>query len=168
MSDLFQKDVPDDFVLKVFDTMARADWHTFQVLTKRPQRAAKMASRLTWPKNVWLGTSIESTRYRWRADALRAAPAAVRFLSCEPLLGPLENLNLSEIQWVIVGGESGWGARRMDPSWARSLRDQCTSQSVAYFFKQAGAVLAKEWATKGKGGGLEGIPTDLRIRQVPI
>lgn len=138
MSDLFHEDVPDRFIYAVFDTMRRAQWHQFQVLTKRPQRAAQMASRLPWPPNVWLGTSIELQRWAWRADAIRQVPAAVRFLSCEPLLGPLD-LNLSGIHWVIVGGESGPKARPMHPDWARGIRDQCLRVGVAFFFKQWGA-----------------------------
>jgi protein gp37 len=138
MSDLFHDDVPDQFIYAVFDTMRRAHWHQFQVLTKRPQRAAQMASRLPWPPNIWLGTSIELQRWAWRADAIRQVPAAVRFLSCEPLLGPLD-LDLSGIHWVIVGGESGPKARPMHPDWARGIRDQCLRVGVAFFFKQWGA-----------------------------
>lgn len=190
MSDLFHRDVPDDFIAETFAVMGLAPQHTFQVLTKRPQRMAawvagnpsnqsivnaKVANRLgvrasdhepfdssedvrqlgraigsaredaglsrhpTWPlPNVWLGTSIESDRYTWRADHLRCTPAAVRFLSLEPLLGPLTSLDLTGIDWVIVGGESGPGARPMHPDWVRDIRDRCVAAGVAFFFKQWG------------------------------
>ena len=137
MSDLFHKDVPETFIRDVWETMARCPQHTFQVLTKRPQRMAAHleARRVGWETfeltplpNVWLGTSIENDRYTFRADHLRATPAAVRFLSCEPLLGPLPSLNLDGIDWVIVGGESGPGARPMHPDWVRDIRDQCWAQ----------------------------------------
>ncbi|MCK9519648.1 MAG: phage Gp37/Gp68 family protein [Dehalococcoidia bacterium] len=138
MSDLFHPDVPDDFVQSVFRTMERATWHEFQVLTKRPERAAALAGRLPWPSNIWLGTSVENQRWVHRVDALRRVPAAVRFLSCEPLLGSLQ-LDLQGISWVIVGGESGGGARPMRPEWARSIQGQCADAGVAFFFKQWGA-----------------------------
>jgi protein gp37 len=138
MSDLFHEGVPDAFVAAVFSVMERAGRHTFQVLTKRPERAAALAYALPWPPNVWMGTSIENRRFLSRADALRRISAAVHFLSCEPLLGPLE-LDLGGIDWVIVGGESGPRARPMRPAWARSIRDQCHRQDVAFFFKQWGA-----------------------------
>jgi protein gp37 len=138
MSDLFQKGVPDEFILQVFDVMRRASWHTFQVLTKRPQRAARMADQLSWPQNVWLGTSVETSAYLWRADALRTCPAAIRFLSCEPLLGSLAGLDLDGIGWVIAGGESGTGFRRPKSGWFRELRDLCVRRKVPFFFKQWG------------------------------
>ncbi len=138
MSDLFHPGVPDGFIYGVFDTMRRADWHTFQVLTKRPERAAEMAPRLPWPRNVWLGASVENQRWTCRVDELRQAPTAVRFLSCEPLLGSLL-LDLAGIDWVIAGGESGHGARRMKPEWVESVRDQCVTAGVPFFFKQWGA-----------------------------
>lgn len=138
MSDLFHDDVPDEFIGRVFETMAAADWHIFQVLTKRPERAAALADRLPWPENVWMGVSVENQRWTSRVEHLRRIPAAVRFLSCEPLLGPLE-LDLRQIDWVIVGGESGRGARPMKPEWARSVRAQCEAADIAFFFKQWGA-----------------------------
>lgn len=138
MSDLFHEGVPENYIAKVFATMERAHWHTFQVLTKRPERAAAIGDDLCWPPNVWLGTSIELQRWTTRLDSLRRTPAAVRFLSCEPLLGPLD-LDLSLVDWVIVGGESGHGARRMDPDWARGIREQCRAAQVPFFFKQWGA-----------------------------
>jgi protein gp37 len=138
MSDLFHEDVPEPYIRQVFDVMREAHWHTFQVLTKRSERMADVASRLDVPDNVWMGVSVENERWTTRIDDLRRVDAAVRFLSCEPLLGPLD-LNLAGINWVIVGGESGHGARRMQPEWARSIRDQCRARSVAFFFKQWGA-----------------------------
>jgi len=138
MSDLFHPDVPFEFIQKVFDTIVRADWHTFQILTKRSGRLAELAPQLTWPDNVWMGVSVENQRWTSRVDDLRAVPAAVRFLSCEPLLGPLK-LDLTGIHWVIAGGESGPRARPMKPEWARLVRDQCQSASIPFFFKQWGA-----------------------------
>ncbi len=139
MSDLFHEEVPDDFIVSAFNTMRQASQHAFQVLTKRPHRAAEIASLLApWPDNVWMGTSIENRRWICRIDALRRVPARVRFLSCEPLLGPL-HLNLDGIHWVIVGGESGPRARPMKPEWAEDIRDQCERQGVPFFFKQWGA-----------------------------
>lgn len=140
MSDLFHESVPDEFIIEVFQTMREAEQHTFQVLTKRPDRAATMSeSRLLgFPDNVWMGTSVENQRWTTRVDDLCRIDARVRFLSCEPLLGPLQ-LNLSGVQWVIVGGESGPGARPMKPEWAESIRDQCVDANVPFFFKQWGA-----------------------------
>ena len=156
MSDLFHGDVPDSYVFGVFDTMRRASWHTFQVLTKRPERAAALACRLPWPSNVWMGTSIENQRWTCRADALRSIPAAVRFLSCEPLLGPLA-LDLARIDWVIAGGESGPRARPMKPEWADGVRTQCEAAGTAFFFKQWGAYNeAGKRVGKGKAGRLLG------------
>jgi protein gp37 len=143
MSDLFHKDVPDSFVDQVFDTMASADWHTFQVLTKRSQRFAewsKNRGRSRWPRNVWAGVSVESQDYVWRIDNLLQVPADIRFLSIEPMLGPirLKKSALRQIKWVIVGGESGPQARPMSPDWARDVRDQCLEAGVPFFFKQWG------------------------------
>ncbi len=149
MSDLFHRDVPDEFILDVWRTMGQASQHTFQVLTKRPQRMASWVGSAVWRgfewfepnrplPNVWLGTSIESDRYAWRADHLRDTPAAVRFLSLEPLLGPLPSLDLTGIDWVIVGGESGPKARPMDPADVRPIRDACLEQRIPFFFKQWG------------------------------
>jgi len=140
MSDLFHKDVPFDFIQKVFETMEKASWHTFQILTKRSERLMELAPYLPWPENVWQGVSVENEEVTFRIDHLRKVPAKIRFLSCEPLIGPLDNLNLEGIHWVIVGGESGPKARPMDPDWVRSIRDQCITNNVAFFFKQWGGV----------------------------
>jgi|SRR5690606_17691910 len=139
MSDLFHQEVPDDFIRQVFRTMNQASHHIFQVLTKRPERVAAMAHRLNWTPNIWMGTSVENMRVIERVAHLRKVPARVRFLSCEPLLGPLQ-LNLDGIHWVIVGGESGPGARPLDGDWVREIRDQCIKKRVAFFFKQWGGV----------------------------
>ena len=138
MSDLFHRDVPLEYIQRCFDIMRQATQHTFQILTKRPDHAADIADQLPWPANVWMGTSVENADYLDRIDQLRRIPAAVRFLSIEPLLGPLPKISLSGIQWVIVGGESGPGARPMKPEWVTSIRDQCVKQRVPFFFKQWG------------------------------
>lgn len=143
MSDLFHESVPLDYIQRVFDVMRRAHWHRFQVLTKRAERLAELAPHLSWEPNIWMGVSVESDRYRGRIDALRQAEAAIRFLSLEPLLGPLHDLNLEGIHWVIVGGESGPRARLMDPAWAKDLRDQCRRSKVPFFFKQWGGTNKK-------------------------
>lgn len=140
MSDLFHKDIPDAFLGRVFNTMERASWHTFQVLTKRADRLRDIAPALPWPKNVWQGVSVEGPKVLWRIDALREVPAAVRFLSLEPLIGALPDLDVRGIDWVIVGGESGPGARPMDPLWVVDVRAACVEQGVAFFFKQWGGV----------------------------
>jgi protein gp37 len=149
MSDLFHEDIPFGFIRAVFETMVRADWHTFQVLTKRSARMAELAPELPWPANVWMGVSVENQRWTSRIADLRNVPAAVRFLSCEPLLGPLK-LDLTGIHWVIVGGESGPRARRMKPEWVRDIRRQCEGAKVAFFFKQWGAH-DEEGVRVGKG-----------------
>lgn len=138
MSDLFHSAVSDEYIAQVFDVMRRAHWHTFQVLTKRAGRLRRLDPLLDWPPNVWMGVSIELDSLTPRADALRAVPAAVRFLSCEPLLGPLPSLSLDGLHLVICGGESGLGFRPMYESWAVDLRDRCVSAGVPFFFKQWG------------------------------
>ncbi len=138
MSDLFHSQVPDDYIRQVFSVMRQAHWHTFQVLTKRPGRLRRLGPQLEWAPNIWIGTSIEQDLLTPRADALRQVPAACRFLSCEPLLGPLPSLNLDGIDWVITGGESGPDARPCDPAWVRDLRDRCVERNIAFFHKQWG------------------------------
>lgn len=138
MSDLFHAKVPLSFIRDVFDVMAGTPRHTYQVLTKRSVRLRRLADQLEWPSNVWMGVSIEDDEHSTRADDLRQVPAAVRFLSCEPLLGPLPSLNLAEIGWVIAGGESGPAHRRCDTAWIAALRDQCVAADVPFFFKQWG------------------------------
>jgi protein gp37 len=143
MSDLFHEDVPDDYIPQVFDVMRRARQHRFQVLTKRGERLAQLAPSLTWPDNVWMGVTVESARHTGRIDELRTTSAAVKFLSLEPLLGPLPGLDLSGIDWVIVGGESGPGARPVRQEWVTDLRDQCLAAGVPFFFKQWGGTRKK-------------------------
>ena len=138
MGDLFHRDVPESFIFEVFDVMRRASWHRFQLLTKRSDRLAELDSRLDWPGNAWMGVTVENADYLFRIDHLRSTGANIKFLSCEPLLGPLDNLNLSGIDWVIVGGESGPGARPIEQSWVIEIRDQCRNASVPFFFKQWG------------------------------
>jgi protein gp37 len=151
MSDLFHVDVPVEYIECVFDVMRRAHWHSFQVLTKRSERLAELDARLAWAPNIWMGVSVESDAYRSRIDELRTTRAAIRFLSLEPLLGPLQDLELHGIDWVIVGGESGPGARAMNPEWVLDLRDQCRVAEVPFFFKQWGG-----WNKKKTGRTLEG------------
>jgi protein gp37 len=140
MSDLFHPRVPRDFISRVFGVMANAEHHTFQILTKRPERMAAILQEVQPSPlpNVWLGTSIETDRFAKRADSVRETPAAVHFLSLEPLLGPLPSLDLSGIQWVIVGGESGRHHRPLEMKWVRDLRDRCLEMQVPFFFKQVG------------------------------
>jgi protein gp37 len=138
MSDLFHEEVPVDFIESVLATMAATPRHTYQVLTKRSRRLALVAPELSWPTNCWMGVSIESDRYTFRARDLRSVPAKVKFLSLEPLLGPLPSLDLAGIDWVIAGGESGPGARPMREEWVADIRDACAHESVPFFFKQWG------------------------------
>ncbi len=143
MSDLFHEAVPDDYILRVFETMVKADWHVFQILTKRAERLAEIAPKLPWPDNVWQGVSIENADYTWRIAHLVKVPAAVRFLSVEPLLGPIPKLPLKGISWVIVGGESGPDFRPVNAEWVRQIRDQCLRAKVPFFFKQWGGLTPK-------------------------
>ncbi len=138
MSDLFHEAIPEEYIQRVFSVMRRAEQHTFQILTKRHERLAQLAPVLEWPVNVWMGVSIENRRFAHRADYLRSVSAAVRFISAEPLLGPLEVLDLKGIDWVIAGGESGNHSRPMQESWLLDLRDRCVALGVAFFFKQWG------------------------------
>jgi len=140
MSDLFHEKVPDEFIFQMFEVMKKADWHLFQILTKRADRLEEMAPYLPWPKNVWQGVSVENAEYIERVDSLIKVPSAIRFISVEPLLGPIPKLPLKEISWVIIGGESGPGARPMQKDWVISIRDQCQRNHVPFFFKQWGGV----------------------------
>jgi protein gp37 len=144
MSDLFHKNVTLDFILKVFETMNKAHWHIFQVLTKRAERLGVIDSYLPWSRNIWMGVSIENSDYTFRLDSLRDTDAYTKFLSLEPLLGPLPELNLKGIDWVIVGGESGPKARPMKSEWVSEIKNQCIEQNVPFFFKQWGGVRKKK------------------------
>ena len=150
ISDLFHEEVPISYLESVFDVMVEADWHTYQVLTKRSERLSRVAERLPWPDHIWMGVSVENNDYAHRIEHLLSTPARIRFLSLEPLLGPLPRLKLEGIDWVIVGGESGPKARPMDPAWAREIRDQCDDAGVAFFLKQLGGA-------RGKRGGTEAL-----------
>jgi protein gp37 len=166
MSDLFHEDVPEAFIHEVFAVMAQADWHTFQVLTKRPRRMATLAPKLPWPAHIWAGTSVELDRYAWRANScLRQVPAAVRFVSAEPLLGPLPSLQLDHLHWVIAGGESGPHFRPCDPAWMRDLRDRCQETGVAFFLKQWGGRTPKALGRELDGRTWDEGPTNTPVAQ---
>ena len=159
MSDLFHEAVPAALISNIFGTMQEAHWHTFQILTKRADRLAEMAARLPWPINVWMGVSVESPRYVHRIEHLRSVQAAVRFLSIEPLLAPIRSLPLADIDWVIVGGESGPGARPMSPDWVREIRDSCVEKGVPFFFKQWGGTRKKRTGRILDGRTCDEMPT---------
>jgi protein gp37 len=165
MSDLFHKDVPLDFIQKVFETMHRAHWHRFQILTKRSGRLLGFSEKIDWPANVMMGVSVESAEYISRIDHLRATGAKAKFLSLEPLLGPLDHLNLSGIDWVIVGGESGHGARPMQAEWVQSILRQCAAQKVPFFFKQWGGVHKKAAGRELNGRTYDAMPTLVQIKK---
>ena len=158
MSDLFQDKVPVTFIQQVFTTMRAAHWHRFQVLTKRSRRLLELSEQLDWAANIWMGVSVESEKYEFRIDDLRKTGAAIKFLSLEPLLGPLPKLNLSGIDWVIVGGESGPGARPMHKQWVISIRDQCSAAEVPFFFKQWGGANKKKAGRKLDGWQYDEMP----------
>jgi protein gp37 len=151
MSDVFHEDVPLFYIKEIFDVMVACSHHTFQVLTKRPERAAELSTELPWPSNVWMGTSVEDKRVLYRVDELRHVPARTRFLSCEPLIGPLMGLRLDDIHWVIVGGESGPGARPMEAQWVLQIKRLCGERGVPFFFKQWGGVSKKAGGRKLEG-----------------
>jgi protein gp37 len=159
MSDMFHEDVPLDFIQDVYDVMVRAPQHCFQLLTKRHERLADLAPELRWPENLWIGVSIENRRFVKRADYLRRVPAAVRFISAEPLLGPLEGLDLDGIDWLIAGGESGPKHRRIDADWVRELRDRCNAEDVPFFFKQWGGRTSKAGGRLLDGRTWDAMPT---------
>jgi protein gp37 len=138
MSDLFHDEVPDEFIFRVFDTMRRAKWHRFQILTKRSKRLLDLSPHLEWMPHIWIGVSVENQNYAFRIEHLRKTGASIKFLSLEPLLGPMPDLNLEEIDWVIVGGESGPRARALETSWVIDIRNQCQKVKVPFFFKQWG------------------------------
>ena len=144
MSDLFHWDVPLDFIVRIFDVMRRAHWHQFQILTKRAERLAELDPYIVWPNNVWMGVSVENSTFIHRIEMLSNTHAAIKFLSLEPLLGPLANLKLDRINWVVVGGESGPHARPIKPEWVRDIRDQCLHSRVPFFFKQWGGTNKKK------------------------
>lgn len=168
MSDLFHEDVEESFIARVFEVMRSCPWHQFQVLTKRPERAVEMARRLPWPTNVWMGTSVENVMYTHRARTLRKVPAQIRFLSVEPLLGRIPKLPLEGIDWVIVGGESGPGARPMEAEWVTEIRDRCLEHGVAFFFKQWGGVRKCETGRELEGRIWQDMPEHQANRQTSV
>jgi protein gp37 len=168
MSDLFHVDVPDEYIAHVFDVMARCPQHTFQVLTKRAIRLERLGVRLSWPRNVWMGVSVESPDYAWRIDALRRVPAAIRFVSAEPLLAPLPSLNLVGIHWLIAGGESQAGARPAHDDWFRDLRDQCHFANVAFFLKQLGGHPSKRGGDAAVLDGQRWVEFTHRVQQAEL
>jgi protein gp37 len=162
MSDVFHAQFSLEKIRMVFEVMAACPQHQFQVLTKRPERAARLRRELDWTENVWMGTSIEDMRVARRADALREIPAAVRFISAEPLLGPLDEIDLAGIHWVIGGGESGAGFRAVELAWATGLRDRCTARGVAFFWKQWGGFTPKRGGRELEGRTWDEYPVPLR------
>jgi len=158
MSDLFHVDVPLDYIQRVFEVMNKADWHQYQVLTKRAERVDELSRRLKWAPHIWMGVSVESEKYLDRIDHLRKTGAHVKFLSLEPLLGPLPKMNLRGIDWAIVGGESGPGARPMNQDWVTDIRDQCLQADVAFFFKQWGGVFKKKTGRELEGRTWDEMP----------
>jgi protein gp37 len=159
MSDLFHEAIPFEFIARVFEVMVQAEQHTFQVLTKREERVAELAPELPWPSNVWMGVSIENRRFVHRADRLREVPAAVRFISAEPLLGRLAGLDLTGIDWLIAGGESGPQHRPVKEPWITELRDECLAAGVAFFFKQWGGQRSKSGGRALQGREWSQMPT---------
>jgi len=144
MSDLFHEQVTDDFIIQIFDTMNRAHWHNFQILTKRSDRLLKVSSRLNWSNNIWMGVTVEASDYVYRIEHLRQINARIKFISFEPLLGPINNIDLKDIDWGIVGGESGPRARPICSDWVIDIRDQCSSAGIPFFFKQWGGFNKKK------------------------
>ena len=161
MSDLFHEKVPLPYIQQVFRVMKRADWHQFQILTKRAERLEDVSDHLEWSRNIWMGVSVENQQYLDRIDSLRRSGAQVKFLSIEPLLGPLGRINLRGIDWVIVGGESGPGARPMKPEWVAAIRDECRHANVAFFFKQWGGVQKKKTGRTLDGRTWDEMPVQL-------
>lgn len=159
MSDLFHEEVPVDYIRQIFDVMNNANWHEYQVLTKRAERLENLNGIIKWAPHIWMGVSVENSDYAWRIDHLRRTNAHVKFLSIEPLLGPIRKLNLRGIDWVILGGESGPGARPMDKEWVIDIRKQCVRSGVAFFFKQWGGVFKKKNGRELEGRTWDEMPT---------
>lgn len=168
MSDLFHEQVPDYFIFRIFDIMKRAYWHQFQILTKRSTRLKELAPKLDWPQNAWIGVSVENEATKFRIDDLRWVPASIRFLSLEPLLGPLPSLELGNVDWVIVGGESGPGARLMKKEWVIQIKEQCIEQNLPFFFKQWGGLNKKKNGRILEGRTWDEMPMKLNDRQEKI
>jgi protein gp37 len=165
MSDLFHEEVPTEYIQRVFTTMRKATWHEFQVLTKRSKRLKELSAAIDWPENVWMGVSVETERYKFRIDDLRATAASVKFLSLEPLLGYPGELDLSGIAWVIVGGESGPGARPMQTEWVAAIHRQCVAASVPFFFKQWGGINKKRAGRRLNGRTYDELPRNMALKR---
>jgi len=163
MSDLFHQDVPLEFILQVFDTMKEANWHQFQVLTKRSERLMALSPKIDWPENVWMGVSVENQDYTYRIDQLRRTGAKIKFLSMEPLIGPVIKINLDNIDWVIVGGESGPGSRTIEKKWVLELRNQCKETNIPFFFKQWGGTNKKKTGRLLQGRTWDELPEDVNL-----
>jgi protein gp37 len=159
MSDLFHEDIPAEFILRVFNIMRRADWHCYQILTKRSERMLELSPRLPWTSNIWMGVTVEEKNYTYRIEHLKRTSAKVKFLSLEPLLSPIHNLQLKEIDWIIVGGESGPNARPMKKDWVIDIRNQCQSEKVPFFFKQWGGRNKKKAGRELEGRVWDEIPS---------
>lgn len=168
MSDLFHEEIPLDFIQRVFTTMVACPQHTFQILTKRSARLREVAAHLPWPSNVWMGVSVEDARVTGRISDLRCVPAHVRFLSCEPLIGPLDHLPLRGMRWVIVGGESGPGARPMSAEWVESILRQCENAGIPFFFKQWGGVRKDRTGRILNGRTYDNMPTQASDLQLAL
>jgi protein gp37 len=166
MSDLFHKDVPTDYIKRVFDAMNKAHWHQYQVLTKRSERVLELSDDLEWSPQIWMGVSVETERYKYRIDDLRKTDAQVKFVSLEPLLASLGKLNLKGIDWAIVGGESGPGARTIESQWVTEIRDQCVRADVAFFFKQWGGVQKKKTGRTLEGRTWDEMPIQIELAAV--
>jgi protein gp37 len=158
MSDMFHEKIPDEFIVQIFDVMNRAHWHTFQVLTKRPKRLAEMADRLNWTDNIWMGVTVEANQYVDRVDYLRTCPAKIKFLSLEPLIDSVDKLDYRGIDWVIVGGESGYGARPIKKEWVLEIRNRCRDENIDFFFKQWGGVNKKKTGRLLEGKTYDAMP----------
>lgn len=165
MSDLFHEDVPLEFIGKVFDTMNRTPQHTYQILTKRAERLAELANHFSWTDNIWMGVSVERKRYYSRIDSLREVPAKTRFLSLEPLIEALPNMNLKDIGWVIVGGESGPGARPMESEWVIDIKKQCLNSNTPFFFKQWGGTNKKASGRELEGRTWDEMPVEAALAE---
>jgi protein gp37 len=163
MSDLFHEEVPVEYIRQVFDVMNQANWHQYQVLTKRAERLENLNDVINWAPHIWMGVSVENSDYAWRIDYLRRTNAHVKFLSIEPLLGPIRKLKLHGINWVIVGGESGPGARPMEKEWVIDIRDQCVRSDVAFFFKQWGGVFKKRTGRELDGRTWDEMPALVEV-----
>ncbi len=168
MSDLFHEDVPLEYILQVVDTMRKANWHQFQVLTKRSERLMALSPKIDWPDNVWMGVSVENQEYAYRIDHLRQTQAKIKFLSMEPLIGPVVEMNLNNIDWVIVGGESGPKSRPIEKEWVLEIKNQCKNSDVPFFFKQWGGTNKKKTGRVLQGRTWDALPKNVNVVFNPL